>query len=107
MYDPISGNNDDQYIELYNQGTNTINLAGWQFTSGVTFTFPPNALAGPNGYVVVGKNTAELFSHYPNLNTANTYGNYSGHLSHDGAWSFWPSPRPILEPTPFSSRKTR
>ena len=40
MYDPISGNDDDQYIELYNKGTNTINLAGWQFTSGVTFTFP-------------------------------------------------------------------
>src|SRR5208283_4907255 len=35
MYDPISGNDDDQYIELYNKGTNTINLAGWQFTTGV------------------------------------------------------------------------
>ncbi|MGA3182321.1 MAG: lamin tail domain-containing protein, partial [Verrucomicrobiota bacterium] len=33
MYDPISGDDDDQYIELYNKGTNTINLSGWQFTS--------------------------------------------------------------------------
>jgi hypothetical protein len=85
MYDPISGNNADQYIELYNQGTNTINLAGWQFTSGVTFTFPANAVIGPNGYVVVGQNIANLFAHYTNLNSGNTYGNYSGKLSHDGA----------------------
>src|SRR5208337_4470234 len=28
MYKPISGNDDDQYIELYNKGTNTINLSG-------------------------------------------------------------------------------
>ena len=84
MYDPISGNDDDQYIELYNQGTNTVSLANWQFTAGVTFTFPANASIGPNGYVVVGKNTTELFSNYPNLNPANTYGNYSGKLSHEG-----------------------
>jgi hypothetical protein len=84
MYNPISGNDDDQYIELYNKGTNTINLAGWQFTAGVTFTFPPDAIIGPNGYVVVGKNTANLFAHYTNLNSGNTYGNYSGKLSHNG-----------------------
>jgi hypothetical protein len=84
MYDPISGNDDDQYIELYNKGTNMINLSGWQFTAGVTFTFPPNAVIGPNGYVVVGKNTANLFANYTNLNSGNTYGNYSGKLSHNG-----------------------
>ncbi len=84
MYDPISENDDDQYIELYNQGANTINLSGWQFTSGVTFTFPPNAVIGPSGYVVVGRNTANLFAHYTNLNSGNTFGNYSGKLSHNG-----------------------
>jgi hypothetical protein len=84
MYDPISGNDDDQYIELYNKGTNTINLSDWQFTAGVTFTFPPNAVIGSNGYVVIGKNIANLFAHYTNLSSANTYGNYSGKLSHKG-----------------------
>ena len=44
MYDPISGNDDDQYVELYNRSTNTINLGGWQFTGGVTFTFPTNVM---------------------------------------------------------------
>jgi len=84
MYDPISGNDDDQYIELYNQGSNAIDLSGWQFTSGVTFTFPAHSIIGANGYVVVGKNTANLLANYTNLNSANTYGNYSGKLSHSG-----------------------
>ena len=83
MYDPISGNDDDQYIELYNKGTNTMNLAGWQFTSGVTFTFP-NVTIAPNGYLVVAKNMTNLFAKYTNLNTGNTVGNYSGKLSHNG-----------------------
>jgi len=83
MYDPISGNDDDQYIELYNKGTNTINLAGWQFTSGVTFTFPSVTIT-PNGYLVVSRNTTNLFAKYPNLNSGNTVGNYSGKLSHKG-----------------------
>jgi hypothetical protein len=83
MYDPISGNDDDQYIELYNKGTNTVNLDGWQFVSGVTFTFP-NVSIAPNGYLVVADNMTNLFAKYPNLNTANTVGNYSGKLSHDG-----------------------
>jgi hypothetical protein len=83
MYDPISGNDDDQYIELFNKGTNTINLTGWQFTTGVTFTFP-NVTLAPNGYLVVAHNETNLFAKYSNLNGGNTVGNYSGKLSHDG-----------------------
>jgi hypothetical protein len=95
MYDPISKNDDDQYIELYNQGTNTVSLANWQFTAGVKFTFPPDASIGPNGYVVVGRNTSELFSNYSNLNPANTYGNYSGKLSHNGERVALSMPQPL------------
>jgi hypothetical protein len=84
MYDPISGNDDDQYIELYNQSADTVSLSKWQFTAGVTFTFPANASIGPNGYVVISRNATELFANYTNLNSGNTYGNYSGKLSHNG-----------------------
>jgi len=58
MYDSISGNDDDQYIELYNQSTNTVSLANWEFTAGVSFMFPPGASIAPNGYVVVAKDVA-------------------------------------------------
>ena len=83
MYDPISGNDADQYIELYNKGTNAVNLAGWQFTAGVTFTFPSVTIA-PNGYLVIAQNMTNLFAKYTNLNSGNTVGNYSGKLSHSG-----------------------
>jgi hypothetical protein len=84
MYDPVSGNDDDQYIELYNKGTNTINLSGWQFTAGVTFTFPPSVLLASNGYLVLARNLTNLLAKYTNLNAGNTVGNYAGKLSHKG-----------------------
>ena len=84
MYDPISGNDDDQYIELYNRGTNTVSLANWQFTAGVSFTFPPAAALGPDSYLVVGLNVSNLLAKYTNLNAGNTLGNYGGKLSHKG-----------------------
>ena len=84
MYDPISGNNDDQYIELYNKGTNTVDMSGWQFTSGVNFTIPTNTMLAPDSYLVVARNQTNLFAHYTNLNTGNTVGNYTGSLAHHG-----------------------
>jgi hypothetical protein len=49
MYHPISENNLEEYIELFNAGTNTVNLAGWRFVTGVRFTFPEVTIApGPS-----------------------------------------------------------
>src|SRR5205085_332411 len=84
MYNPISGNDDDQYIELYNQGNNSVNLGNWQFTAGVTFTFPSNTIIAPGAYLVVARNMTNLFSHYGSLSSGNTVGNYTGKLSHNG-----------------------
>ena len=85
MYDPISGNSDDQYVELYNRGTNAVSLGGWKFTAGISYTFPTNVVIPVGGYVVVGKNATNLLAHYPVvLNTNNTYGDFGGSLSHSG-----------------------
>src|SRR6185369_3291768 len=32
MYAPFSGDSADEYVELYNQTTNTVDLGGWSFT---------------------------------------------------------------------------
>ena len=84
MYDPISGNDDDQYIELYNRGTNAVSLAHWQLLSGPSLIFPPGTALAPDSYLVLGRNVANLMAKYTNLSTANTLGNYTGKLSHKG-----------------------
>jgi len=80
MYHPITESDDDEYIELYNRGTNAVSLAGWQLQEGVRFTFPSDAVIPPGGYVVVAKNATNLMAKYPQLNATNTFGNYSGRL---------------------------
>lgn len=84
MYAPITGDNDDEFIELYNRGNAAVSLAGWQIRDGVSFTFPTNAVIAAKGYAVVGKNLARLLANYPNLTTDNTFGNYSGTLANGG-----------------------
>ncbi|MDB6034611.1 MAG: putative secreted protein [Verrucomicrobiales bacterium] len=81
MYDPITGRVDDQFIELYNQGTNAVNLGGWRFTAGINFTFPSNTVLPADGYVVVAANRTNLLAKYANLNLNNTFGDFSGKLS--------------------------
>jgi hypothetical protein len=84
MYHPISGNDDDQYVELYNRGTNAIDLGGWRFIAGIDFTFPAHVLLPVNGYLVIAKNASWLRSRYPNLTAQNTLGDFQGKLSHNG-----------------------
>jgi regulation of enolase protein 1 (concanavalin A-like superfamily) len=86
MYDPISGNDDDQYVELFNRGTNAINLGGWQLTGGVSFTFPTNVILATNGFMVVARNLTNLVAKYSNLNATNTVGTFSSKLSHNGEY---------------------
>ncbi|MBI4327379.1 MAG: lamin tail domain-containing protein, partial [Chloroflexi bacterium] len=84
MYHPISGNNDDEFIELYNRGPTAVDLSGWRFTDGIDFEFPTNTVLAPDGYLVIAKDAARLRSNYPNLNGANTLGDYQGNLSNSG-----------------------
>ena len=86
MYNPISKNDDDQFVELYNRGTNTMNLGRWKFTGGIsfTFTFPPDVPIAPDGYLVVARNRTNLLAKYANLNATNTVGNFGGTLAHGG-----------------------
>src|SRR5262249_40516896 len=84
MYDPISGNSADQYVELYNRSSQSVSLAGWKFKEGIDFTFPDSVVVAAKSYLVVAKGAARLKTHYPQLTSANTFGDYGGKLSNNG-----------------------
>src|SRR5205814_2370799 len=70
-----------EWFELYNKGTNAVNLMGWQITKGVSFTFP-NVSIPAGGYLVVSGNTNAFAARYPGVN--NVVGNWAGLLSNNG-----------------------
>lgn len=84
MYHPISGDDDDQYVELYNRGATAVNLGGWGLRDGIDFTFPTNTTIGANSYLVVARNAAHLRTNYSNLNVNNCLGDFTGRLAHNG-----------------------
>lgn len=84
MFDPISGQDADQYIELYNRSGSPVDLTGWRFVEGVDFTFPTNSVMKPRAYLVVAKHAAHLQTNYPGLSSETLVGNFSGSLSKRG-----------------------
>jgi len=84
MFNPISRDNDDEFIELYNRGTNAVDLSKWRLRGGITYTFPNNTILSPNSYLIVADDAARLMTNYPALSSANTLGNFSGNLGNGG-----------------------
>ncbi len=78
MHHPSSENPAEEYVELYNSGGAPVALAGWQFTSGVTFTFP--AVSIPAGeYLVVAASSPAFAAKYPAV--TNFVAGWTGQLS--------------------------
>jgi hypothetical protein len=84
MYHPISGEDDDQYVELHNHGKSQVNLRGWRFVAGIDYTFRTDTVLAPGGYLVVARNASRLLTNYPNLNATNLVGDFAGRLSGKG-----------------------
>jgi len=67
VYDPVGVEESGEWVELYNAGTSSVNLTGWQITDQDThtYTFPSGATIAVGGYVVVhtgaGTNTSTAF----------------------------------------------
>jgi PKD repeat protein len=69
MYNPPSGDSDEDYIELHNKSaTNTYNLENWRFTQGIAFTFPDIDM-GPGDYLVICGSEASVQRAYGITNT--------------------------------------
>jgi hypothetical protein len=84
MFDPISGDDDDEFIELHNRTTNNVDISGWRFTDGIDYTFPSNTVMAGGAYFVVAKSKNRLQSNHPSLSPTNLFGNYNGTLKNRG-----------------------
>ena len=84
MYHPLSGLNDDDYVELFNKGTASVDISSWRFRDGIRFTVPAGTVIPAGGYLVVAENAAHLIATYPGLDSTNTLGDWSGNLSDRG-----------------------
>ncbi|MGB2806290.1 MAG: lamin tail domain-containing protein [Sedimentisphaerales bacterium] len=94
MYNPPTGNQNEEYIELHNiTGTNvtlyrTDKLAPWKFTDGIDYTFSgssPFAMIPANGYMLLVKDLASFITRYGSMPLGvQVIDDYSGWLSNAG-----------------------
>ncbi|HEY0550836.1 MAG TPA: lamin tail domain-containing protein, partial [Verrucomicrobiae bacterium] len=84
MYDPVTDDSDDEFVELYNPGNITLNIGKWRLKDAVKFTIPNNTLIPPKGYIVIAARAARLRANYPNLNILNCLGDWEGTLKNRG-----------------------
>jgi hypothetical protein len=94
MYNPQSGNQNEEYIELYNITGQAVTLYDfvedepWKFTDGIEFSCPnslPVAIPA-GGYLLVVKNPAAFALRYPSvpLPAERILGPYDGQLRNSG-----------------------
>jgi hypothetical protein len=86
-YDPASGNQDEEYIELINPNTYAVDLSGWELTGGVEHTFRPGTVLVAGGSLYVSPNARAFRSRAAGPTGGQgrfVQGNYEGHLSNGG-----------------------
>ena len=71
-----------EFIELYNRGNSAINISGWYFSDGLTYTFPATTWIQAHAYVVVAENPAFCKTKFGMAGTP--YGPFTGTLSNEG-----------------------
>ena len=92
-YNPASGNQDEEFIEIINVNAYAVDLSGWRVEGGVDFTFPPGAVipagdADPErGKFFLTPDVAAFRSRASSPTGGESrlvIGNYSGHLANTG-----------------------
>ncbi len=92
-----------EYIEIKNTGNTTLNLSDCRFSSGITYTFPPNATIAPQQFIVLAENASifqQEFGFVP-------YDQYEGELSNAGETLILVDYKnEVLDSVPFNDRNS-
>lgn len=81
MFDAPSDHVSAEFIELFNRGSETVDLSGWEFTEGIRFEFPPGTTLASGQYLVVAADASYMQENYPGLTVL---GDWSGGLRDRG-----------------------
>ncbi len=85
MYRPQEHNYQDEYIELFNRGTEDVDISGWRIDAGVQYEFPASTVCKAGGYIVACGDAKYLG---PKLGLTvgggTLFGDWVGHLSNGG-----------------------
>lgn len=73
--------NSEQWVELYNRSSKTVELAGWKLDAGVVYAFDAATSLPPGGYLVVAADPNALRAKYPDIQIV---GPWQGKLSSSG-----------------------
>ncbi|MDX9752566.1 MAG: lamin tail domain-containing protein [bacterium] len=85
MYNPSTKVSDEEFLELYNSGQETVDLSGWAFDSGIDFVIPEGTLLPADGYLVICRNEFRLRQKYALAAAVLSCGNYApSNLSNSG-----------------------
>ncbi len=84
MYHPPSGLDADEFVEIFNRGTNPIALDKWRLRGGITFTFPSGTVIASNSFLIVANDVTNLLATHPGLAASVVLGNYGGKLGNGG-----------------------
>ena len=74
--EPSYAENSQEWIELYNRGTEPIDLTGWSLGGAIEFAFPAETVLPADGYLVVARDAAAMAAEYPAL--ADILGDFDG-----------------------------
>lgn len=81
MYDSPSDHGTAEYIEIYNRGTETVDLTGWKISDGVRFDFPDGTSIAAGDFLVIAADQDCLTAAHGNIPVV---GNWRGSLRDTG-----------------------
>ncbi|MBT7068734.1 MAG: hypothetical protein HN919_20740, partial [Verrucomicrobia bacterium] len=72
---------ENQWIEIANRSGQAVDLAGWEFDDGISFTFPSNTVLAVGEHACLAESATEFANAFPG---ARLLGQYGGSLSRSG-----------------------
>ena len=86
-YNPSSGNQDEEYIEIVNSNPFAVDISGWTISGGVDHTFRPGTVIPSDGELYLSPDVVAFRARATSPTGGEgrfVQGNYSGHISNFG-----------------------